>query len=178
MKLVIALLITLTFLLSRRFIGQLITSMARQKSVSPYRIKYITKTLNLALTVFFILVLSLFMGIEYQQLSLFLSSIFAVIGVALFAQWSILSNITASMIIFFGFPYRVGDRIKVVDKDDDIQGIVEEISLFHVMIRRNDELITYPNTLILQKAVIKLPAEKKKPIQNPESLTLPDIEEN
>ena len=178
MKLIIALLITVTFLLSRRFIGQLITKIAQQKSVSPYRIKYITKTLNLALSLFFILVLSLLMGIEYQQLSLFLSSIFAVFGVALFAQWSILSNITASMIIFFGFPYRVGDRIKVVDKDDDIQGIVEEISLFHVMIRRSDELITYPNTLILQKAVIKLPAEKKKPIPAPEPQKGPDIEEN
>ena len=158
MKIIIALLITVVFLLSRRFIANLINKMGTHKSVSPYRVKYITKTLNLALGVFFIILLSLFLGIEYQQLSLFLSSVFAVIGVALFAQWSILSNITASLIIFFSFPYRVGDRIKVVDKDDDIQGIVEEISLFHVLIRRNDELITYPNTLILQKAVIKLPA--------------------
>ena len=144
--------------------------MGAQKSVSPYRVKYITKTLNLALTLFFIILLSLFLGIEYQQLSLFLSSVFAVIGVALFAQWSILSNITASLIIFFSFPYRVGDRIKVVDKDDDIQGIVEEISLFHVMIRRNHELITYPNTLILQKAVIKLPVEARQATNTEPSL--------
>jgi small-conductance mechanosensitive channel len=86
-----------------------------------------------------------------------MSSVFAVLGVALFAQWSILSNITASLIIFFGFPYRVGDKIKVMDKDDDISGVIEEISLFHVLIRRGDELITYPNTLILQKGVIKNP---------------------
>lgn len=102
------------------------------------------------------------MGIEYHQLTVFLSSVFAVIGIALFAQWSILSNITASLIIFFAFPYRVGDRIKVVDKDDDISGIVEEISLFHVIIRREGDLITYPNTLILQKAVIKLPQSKQQ----------------
>jgi small-conductance mechanosensitive channel len=173
MNIIIALLITVVFLLSRRFMGNLISKMGTHKSVSPYRIKYITKTLNLALTVFFVILLSLFMGIEYQQLSLFLSSVFAVIGVALFAQWSILSNITASMIIFFSFPYRVGDRIKVVDKDDDIQGIVEEISLFHVMIRRHNDVITYPNTLILQKAVIKLPDEKSTPVPPSE----PDIEE-
>jgi small-conductance mechanosensitive channel len=178
MKIIVALLITVVFLLSRRFIGNLIDKMGTHKSVTPYRIKYITKTLNLALTVFFVILLSLFMGIEYQQLSLFLSSVFAVIGVALFAQWSILSNITASMIIFFSFPYRVGDRIKVVDKDDDIQGIVEEISLFHVMIRRNNELITYPNTLILQKAVIKLPAENARPASSPAPLSGQDIEES
>ena len=157
MKILIALIIIAVFLISRRFLGNLITSISSSKSVRPYRVKYITKTLNLALTVFFIIVLTVMMGIEYHQLTVFLSSVFAVIGVALFAQWSILSNITASLIIFFAFPYRVGDRIQVVDKDDDISGLVEEISLFHVIIRRDEDMITYPNTLILQKAVIKLP---------------------
>jgi small-conductance mechanosensitive channel len=77
--------------------------------------------------------------------------------VALFAQWSILSNITASMVIFFSFPYRVGDVIKVTDSDFDLSGTVEEISLFHVLIRnRQGNLITYPNSLILQKPVFKL----------------------
>lgn len=160
MKIVIALIITAVFFLSRRFLGNLINTISSAKSVRPYRVKYITKTLNLGLTVFFIIVMSLMIGIEYQQLSVFLSSVFAVIGIALFAQWSILSNITASLIIFFAFPYRVGDRIRVVDKDDDISGIVEEISVFHVIIKREDDIITYPNTLILQKAVIKLPRTK------------------
>ena len=82
---------------------------------------------------------------------------FAAIGVAIFAQWSILSNITASLIIFFGFPYRVGDPIKVTDSNFDLSGTVEEISLFHVLIRSGDgNLNTYPNTLILQKPVFKL----------------------
>lgn len=105
--------------------------------------------------VFYSILLITFLGVEYSQISIFLSSIFAVLGVALFAQWSILSNITASLVIFFGFPYRVGDRIRVVDKDDDIAGVIEEITLFHVLIKKGNELITYPNTLILQKAVIK-----------------------
>ena len=107
--------------------------------------------------------------IGYAQVSIFLSSVFAVLGVALFAQWSILSNITASLIIFFGFPYRVGDNIKVLDKDGDIQGIIEEIDLFHVLIRVGDVLITYPNTLILQKAVVKLPPSGELPLLAPEN---------
>ena len=61
------------------------------------------------------------------------------------------------MIIFFSFPYRVGDRIKVLDKDDDMSGVVQEISMFHVILRRDDgNVITYPNSLILQKAVLKI----------------------
>ena len=61
------------------------------------------------------------------------------------------------MVIFFSFPYRVGDVIKVTDPDFDLSGTVEEISLFHVLIRnRQGNLITYPNSLILQKPVFKL----------------------
>ncbi|MBU2965935.1 mechanosensitive ion channel [Amphritea sp. 2_MG-2023] len=155
MKYVIVLAVIAVYALAIRFINRHINRLGELKGTDPYRLKYIAKTLNIALTVLFFTLLTLILGIQYAQLSVFLSSVFAIIGVAMFAQWSILSNITASLIIFFGFPYRVGDSIKVVDKDDDISGIVDEITLFHVIIRRQGEIITYPNTLILQKAVIK-----------------------
>jgi small-conductance mechanosensitive channel len=75
----------------------------------------------------------------------------------LVAQWSILSNLTAGVLIFFVFPYRIGERIRVVDKDEDISGAIIEIALVHVLIHRdNGDTITYPNNLMLQKAVLKL----------------------
>lgn len=104
-----------------------------------------------------LIVVCMVLGLGYGEISVYLSSIFAVIGVALLAQWSLLSNITASVVIFFAFPYRVGDRIKVTDPDFDLSGSVEEISLFHVLIRTDaGNMVTYPNNLILQKPVIKL----------------------
>ncbi|GAB3097622.1 mechanosensitive ion channel [Aestuariicella hydrocarbonica] len=157
MKFIIVAMLLIAYLVSLSFLTSAISRIGSRKSVNVYRVEYIRKTLKMGVTVFFVIVLFLLLGIEYSQLSVFLSSVFAVIGVALFAQWSILSNMTASLVIFFFFPYRVGDEVKVVDKDDDISGRIEEISLFHVMIRRNQELITYPNNLILQKAVIKNP---------------------
>jgi small-conductance mechanosensitive channel len=70
-----------------------------------------------------------------------------------------LSHLTAGVIIFFAFPYGIGDRIRVVDKDDDISGRILEIALFHVLIRRDDgTTVVYPNSMMLQKAVIKLTA--------------------
>lgn len=161
MNTLIASVILLALFISIRVTTKTIEKIGLSRSVSPYRIKYISKTLSLSLIVFYLILLITFLGIEYSQISIFLSSLFAVLGVALFAQWSILSNITASLIIFFGFPYRVGDHIQVVDKDDDISGIIVEIALFHVLIKRGDDLITYPNTLILQKAVIKKMDTKK-----------------
>ncbi|UTW02060.1 mechanosensitive ion channel [Amphritea atlantica] len=156
MKYLIVLVLVITYAIAIRFINRNINRLGELKNTDPYRIKYIAKTLNIALTLLFFTLLALLLGIHYSQLSVFLSSVFAVIGVAMFAQWSILSNITASLIIFFGFPYRVGDYIKIVEKDENISGVVDEITLFHVIIRRHGEIITYPNTLILQKPVIKL----------------------
>jgi small-conductance mechanosensitive channel len=156
MNLLIIIIIFALYLLLIKTINKVVTRIGTEKSVDVYRIKYINKTLGLFLTALFIAVLLLVLGIQFAQLSIFISSLFAVIGVALFAQWSILSNITASLIIFFFFPYRVGSLVKVVDPDDDISGVIEEISLFHVIIRRENDLITYPNSLILQRAVIKI----------------------
>jgi small-conductance mechanosensitive channel len=145
------------YVISVRALGATIRRLGEGKDVAASRIKYLTKTGNIALFVTFVFVICLILGLGYGEVSLFLSSVFAVIGVALFAQWSILSNITASMVIFFGFPYRVGDAIKVTDSDFDLSGTVEEISLFHVLIRNQEgNLITYPNNLILQKPVFKL----------------------
>jgi len=153
--------LVVSFFLCVKLIDSAVSRLGHKKDVSAYRIKYITKTINLALTPFFLILITTVLGLEYSQIVIFLASIFAVVGIALFAQWSILSNITASLIIFFGFPYRVGDTIKVVEKDEDISGVVEEITLFHVLINRDDEIVTYPNSLILQRPVIKINQLKK-----------------
>lgn len=155
------------YIVSQNLVSNAIIRFGRRKSMNLYRIEYIRKTSKMGLAALFIIALFLLFGIEYTQLSVFISSVFAVTGVALFAQWSIISNLTAGFIIFFFFPYRVGDQVRVVDKDDDIAGRIEEISLFHVMIRRGDkELITYPNSLMLQKGVIKDP-EPRVPTDQP-----------
>lgn len=157
MKVFTVVIILVSYFVFLSFVKVSVRRIGTNKDVNIYRVKYVTKILNLVASAFFISILFVFLGIEYSQVSFFLSSVFAVIGVALFAQWSILSNITASLMIFFFFPYRVGDQVKVVDNDDDISGIIEEISLFHVIIKRENDLVTYPNSLILQKAVIKRP---------------------
>lgn len=155
MKLLIIIGLVALMVFTTRVVRQWVIRLGHKKSVDAYRVSYISKTLNFVLVILFLMVIVSLLGIEYSQVTIFLSSFFAVLGVALFAQWSILSNITASLIIFFSFPYRVGEWIQVVDKDDDITGVVEAIGLFHVLIRRGEDLITYPNSLILQKAVIK-----------------------
>ena len=86
----------------------LITKIANKKNIGDYRRNFVLKTLNIISIIAIFMVTTTLIGVKYSEISIFLSSIFAIIGVALFAQWSILSNITASFIIFFNFPYKIG----------------------------------------------------------------------
>ena len=99
-------------------------------------------------------VLGLIWGVNAHDFSVFLSSALAVLGVAFVAQWSILSNLTASVILFFNHPLRLGDRIRVQDKDFDWTGIVEDISGFYLYMRTDDDRrITIPTNLVIQKGI-------------------------
>ncbi|WP_439151765.1 mechanosensitive ion channel domain-containing protein [Winogradskyella sp.] len=109
-------------------------------------------------TVIFVLIALLIeafiLGANTQDVTLVFSSVFAVIGIALFAIWSILSNVTSGVIMFFSFPYKVGDKIKIHDKDYPVEAIIEDIRAFQLILREDGgDLVTYPNNLILQKAV-------------------------
>jgi small-conductance mechanosensitive channel len=99
-------------------------------------------------------------GVQPQNLWVAFSSIFAVLGVALFAQWSILSNITSGIILFFSAPYRIGDVIKIHDKDYPIEAEIIDIKGFHTYLKTEEgESIVYPNNLLLQKGISVIEAK-------------------
>lgn len=170
-KLLFAFLLFIALKLIKHILVKTIHAIARKKQAKNNRTFFIIRGLNIALYFVFISLFLIASGIGYGDVSLFLSSIFAVLGVALFAQWSILSNVTASFLIFFVFPYRVGDLVKVIDKDEDVTGVIVDITTFHVHIKHEKgHIITYPNNLILQKGVLKLPP-KPKASKNPRLYT-------
>ncbi|MBO0341390.1 MAG: mechanosensitive ion channel domain-containing protein [Bacteroidota bacterium] len=105
--------------------------------------------------------ISLIWGVDFKDFSVFISSILAILGVGFVAQWSILSNLTASVILFFNHPLRLGDRIRVMDKDFDWTGKVEDISGFYLFMRTDDgKRITIPTNLVIQKGIEILQEEK------------------
>lgn len=126
----------------------------KKSEINITRTRLMFKYINILILLIAAFLLSFAWGVGLTQLSLVFSSVFAVIGVALFAIWSILSNITSGIIMFFSFPYKIGDTIKIHDKDLPVEAMIEDIKAFHLHLRTQDgELITYPNNLILQKAV-------------------------
>ena len=121
---------------------------------SETRMRQVRQIFAIMINIIVIFAIAIIWGVQPQNLLVGLSSIFAVIGVALFAQWSVLSNITAGIIMFFSAPYRVGDRIHIIDKDTPITATVENIGTFYTHIRTDDDdLVVLPNNLFLQKIV-------------------------
>jgi len=56
--------------------------------------------------------------------------------------------------MFFTFPYKLGDFIKIHEGEDSIYGYIEDIRTFQVIIRGLDNKITtFPNSMMLQKGV-------------------------
>lgn len=118
------------------------------------RRKITMKLINFLIFVMALVLIAAIWGVNQSQLFLFISSFLTVLGIAFFAQWSLLSNITAGLILFLNHPLRLGDRIKVMDKDFNIEGRVDDITYFFLHIRTDTgEKITIPNSVILQKTI-------------------------
>jgi small-conductance mechanosensitive channel len=145
------------FLVLRYLLRLSIYKIGRSSGINDARIRLISRYTTFALILVFLLVEALIFGTELKDLSVIFSSVFAVIGIGLFAIWSILSNITSGIIMFFSFPYKVGDKIQIYDKDFPLEAIIEDIRAFQLHLRLNNgDLVTYPNILILQKPVVLL----------------------
>lgn len=155
-------LITILVILILKFIfTKAVRKVGKIGDFNKVRTNLIIKYISIALTIISIGVLTLIWSVNFRDLGALLASVFAVIGVALFAQWSILSNITAGVIIFFSYPFKIGNTIRIFDKEiheTDKNGeetyVIEDIRAFHLHLRRsNGEILTYPNSLVLQKGV-------------------------
>jgi small-conductance mechanosensitive channel len=101
-------------------------------------------------------------GFQQSEIAWFASTILTALGIAFFAQWSLLSNITSSILIFFNHPVKLGDHIKVLHKDYHYEGEVTEMNYFFIHIKtENNELITIPNSHFFQSSYSVLDKKKK-----------------
>jgi len=95
-------------------------------------------------------------GVEQSELLIFLSTILTILGVAFFAQWSIISNITSTLIIFFNHPIKIGDHLTIMDKDFQIEGRLSDIGIFFIILKtKDDKKITIPSNVFMQKMIRK-----------------------
>ena len=118
------------------------------------------KIVNLFITLFALIFLAGIWNIDRSQLMVFITSTITLVGVGFIAQWSILANVTSSLILFFNHPMKLGQEIQILDKEYDISGTLIDISFFFLYIKMEDgEIITIPNSVVLSK-IIKIQQNK------------------
>lgn len=145
------------YVLGRAVIRQLVKRYAKRIGIDRVRTMYIIKMFNFLLFVLVISVLALVWNFKIKNLGLYFASFFTIAGVALFAGWSILSNVTASAILFFSHPIRIGYKVKILDGDNSIIGHVTDITLFSVILKTEEgHVASFPNNLALQKGILIL----------------------
>lgn len=137
-------------IVANRVIDKTVTKSLMQKT----RSKIIKKAVNLVLLLTVIVFVLIVWGVNQTELAFFVGSVLTVIGIALFAQWSILSNITSGIILFFNHSVKLDDTITIVDKDYEIEGRVSDIGLFFVILKtKGGEKVSVPNNVFIQKVI-------------------------
>ncbi len=127
----------------------------KQTHVNRGRRKMIIRAVHLLSLITAIVLLAAIWGVQQDDIAVFIGAILTALGIAFFAQWSLLSNVTSSVLLFFNHPMKIGDTIKILDKEFPYQGEVSDLTYFFVHIRTVDrEIITIPNSLLLQKAIL------------------------
>jgi len=126
----------------------------KQTHLQRGRRKMIIKAVHLFSLITAIILLSAIWGLKQNEIAVFVGTILTALGIAFFAQWSLLSNITSSLLLFFNHPIKIGDTIKILDKDCPFEGEVSDLTYLFVHLKtESGETITIPNSLLLQKPV-------------------------
>jgi small-conductance mechanosensitive channel len=146
--------VLILLVLLRVITTKLVRRYARLSQTIERRTNLVIKYLHLLINILLIVALIIIWGVDAKDIIIAVSSIATVVGVAMVAQWSILSNITSGIILFFSYPFKIGDTIHIHDKDFPVIAEIEDISAFYIsMINKEGELVIYPNNLLLQKGV-------------------------
>ena len=155
-----AVLIILLFSLLRILYG-IVQKVGVKFSYNEVRIKIVKKVISLTLNSIFFIVFLLIWGIAPSRLVGYIASLFTVVGIGFLAQWSIMSNVTATIIIFFNHQVKIGDTIAILDKDTQIEGRISDIGIFFIIIEvDNHEFVSLPSNIFMQKMIKKTSGNK------------------
>lgn len=129
-------------------------SIAKKFHLGIERRKITTRIVNLMLLLIGAISIMGIWGLDQKELFVFFTSTMTVLGIGFFATWSILSNITSGLLLYFNHPLHIGDHIKIMDKEAPVEGVLKDISMFFMHIETPDgEKITIPNSVVTQKTI-------------------------
>lgn len=148
------LIVIVVYALVYYFIKTIVNNSLKHTHLQRGRRKMIIKVLNLLTFITSTIILSAIWGLNQSEIAVFVGTVITALGIAFFAQWSLLSNITSSLLLFFNHPLKIGDQLKVLDKDYPFEGEITDLTYFFIHLKTKEgEIITVPNSLVLQKSI-------------------------
>ena len=154
------LLIALSAWLLQRLLARGLTSLAGRYHMPPSMLLPLRGAIRwLVIGSALMLILERF-GVSASVLWTALTGFVAVVAIAFFAIWSVLSNIFCAALIFTVGPFRLGDRVEVMESADKpgVRGRVVTINIFYTTLEDLTEghegaLLQIPNSLFFQKVI-------------------------
>ncbi|MCB1745681.1 MAG: mechanosensitive ion channel [Gammaproteobacteria bacterium] len=100
-------------------------------------------------------------GVSVHTLWTALSAVFVMVAVGFVAMWSVLSNMLCALFLVVFAPFRIGDRIEIIEvtaKEADKRGLrgkVTGMDLIYTTLLDEDDrsTIRVPNNLLFQRAI-------------------------
>lgn len=144
----------------QRLVARAVTRLAARYSLPPELLLPVRGSLRWLIMGSALLVGLERLGVSAGVLWAALSGFVAVVAVAFFAVWSVLSNLFCAVLIFTVGPVRLGDRVEVMDGFDKpgAKGRVVAINLLYTTLEEEGDnhpsvLLQIPNSLFFQKIV-------------------------
>ena len=148
--------IIVVFLITKLITKRVIKKVGIRFNYQSGRVKITNKIVDILLVIILVIFFMAIWGVDQSRLLLFLSTVLTILGVAFFAQWSIISNITSTLIIFFNHPIKIGDYLTIMDKEYPVEGKLSDIGIFFIIIKtKDDKKITIPSNVFMQKMIRK-----------------------
>lgn len=111
--------------------------------------------------IFSVLILTLAWGFNLSAIFVFATTTITILGAALFANWSLLSNVTAYFVLFFHPAFKRGTFVRIIDIDNYAEGYIADLTMFNTkLVTESREIIVYPNVLLLGRPVLINPRNR------------------
>lgn len=163
-RILLTLLVVAALVFLAALLRELAVRFGKRRGYAPGRVFQVTGMIRIGSVVLGLILLAWVWGFNGRTLVVFATSILALTGVALFASWSILSNTTAGVFLFFSAPFRVGDQIRLLDGDNTLTGEVRDMGMVYMELHdEQGHHYVLPNNLVMQRTVIRLNPEGEKP---------------
>lgn len=130
------------------WINRIFRLLLEKQNVEPSVQTFLKSTVNILLLVMLGIAVVSKLGIEITGFAALLASAGVAIGVALSGN---LQNVAGGLIILIFRPYKVGDYI---DSDSGASGTVQEIQIFHTILKTPDNKIVYAPNGSMSNSVI------------------------